>query len=396
MPNRQSFEAEWPPVARRLQAALRHRKVPRTMTEDLVQETGLRLFEIWDRVDPDREVWPLALTIALNILRDHIRTQSRRTQIAIPDAQLDHDTEVIALARVELEQVHAALAHLTVGQRSALLAEIGAAEQPDESASSLKMLRLRGRKRLRTLIDDASAAVASFELVLQRAWRATPAAPFGEQLVPCVSVAAGLLCAATFGGLGATPDGRLGGNAGNGPSASHTSANAIGLWNQSVPFAIGTRSATWVRDIGQMISGGLESAAGGETGRRAEELEERHIRITPTGPDGRHKKPRTGPRPDGVRVRNPRAEVSPDGYRVGGGGDAQVKGQGVGAGVDAESGNNHGEGLTSESLPGPGTPDASAKVEVEDVGDVEYSSTGERAGGTSSSNPSLKEAPATD
>ncbi|MDQ3956308.1 MAG: sigma-70 family RNA polymerase sigma factor, partial [Actinomycetota bacterium] len=343
MPHRQSFETTWPPVARRLQAALRHRRVPRAMTEDLVQETGLRLFQIWNRVDPNRDIWPLALTIALNVLRDHIRAQSRRTQIAIPDAQLDHDTEAIALARVELEQVHAALEQLTDGQRSALLAEIGAAEQPDESASSLKMLRLRGRKRLRALIDRASAAVASFELALQRLWRSAPASPLSEQLVPCVSVAAGLLCAASFGGIGTAAGDHAAVNTHKGSFSSHGGApNAINWLDQSMSLAMATGSSAWIDDMARAI-GGLE-AAEGDAGPGGGELGERRVVVNPQGPDRRHRRPRTGPRPDGVRVHNPRAKVSPDGYRVSGGGTADVGGQRLEVTGAVESGNNDGSG----------------------------------------------------
>lgn len=389
MPDRQSFETTWPPVARRLQAALRHRKVPRAMTEDLVQETGLRLFQIWNRVDPDREIWPLALTIALNVLRDHIRTQSRRTQIAIPDAQLDYDTEAIALARVELEQVHAALDQLTDGQRSALLAEIGAAERPDESASSLKMLRLRGRKRLRALIDGASAAVASFELALQRAWRASPASPLSEQLAPCVSVAAGLLCAASLGGIGTTVGDHAATGTNGGSLSSHAGPNTITWLDQSMSLAVSTGSSGFMHGVAQTMSA-LDAATRDEVA--GGQVDGRGVVIDPEGPDGRHKRPRTGPRPDGVRLHNPRAEVGPDGYQVSGGGTADLGGQRLEVAGGVESGSDDGSGLTSHIV-GPGTPQVSGSVDAGRYGSIEYSSTGERAGHTSPA-PSLKVGPA--
>lgn len=382
MPDRQSFETAWPPVARRLQSALRHRKVPLAMTEDLVQDTGLRLFQIWNRVDPNRDIWPLALTIALNVLRDHIRTQSRRTQIAIPDALLDYDTEAIALARVELEQVHAALDQLTDGQRSALLAEIGAAEQPDESASSLKMLRLRGRKRLRALIDGASAAVASFELAIQRVWRPAPTSPLSEQLAPCVTVAAGLLCAASFGGISTTAGDRAAVNSDRGAFSSHRAApNTIGWLDQSMSLALATGSSGWIHDMAQAIGG--PGVTTGDELFRLREVDERHVLINPKGPDERHKRPRTGPSPDGVRVHNPRAEVGPDGYQVSGGTTAQVGGQRVEVVGGVASGSSSGAGLISQSLPVPGTPEVSGRVDAGRHGSVEYSSTGERAAQTS-------------
>ena len=195
-----SFEMEWPPVARRLHSAFRHKKISPAMREDLVQETGLRLFEIWDRVDPDRDLWPLALTIALNILRDHLRSEARRNQMTAPEELIDHDTERVALARVELAEVNNALPLLTSAQRDALLAELGHDIGRPENSSALKMLRMRARRRLRALIDGASGAVGAIEVGLNRISK-LGSSPLGEGLVPYLSVAAGVLCAAGLSGV---------------------------------------------------------------------------------------------------------------------------------------------------------------------------------------------------
>ncbi|MDQ3955329.1 MAG: hypothetical protein M3285_07260, partial [Actinomycetota bacterium] len=81
---------------------------------------------------------------------------------------------------------------------------------------------------------------------------------------------------------------------------------------------------------------------------------------------------------------NPRAKVSPDGYRVSGGGTADVGGQRLEVTGAVESGNNDGSGLISHALPGPGAPEASGRVDAGRHGSVEYSSAGERAAQTSS------------
>src|SRR3712207_3371775 len=101
-----SFESEWPSTATRLGASLRRRRVPAAMVDDVVQETGLRIFRTWERVDPDRGLWPLALTIAINILRDHLRSEMRKEAASVPHpAVFEPDPEVIALARIKLDRV---------------------------------------------------------------------------------------------------------------------------------------------------------------------------------------------------------------------------------------------------------------------------------------------------
>ena len=79
-----SFEREWPETAQRLTLALRRRRIPHVLIDDLVQETGLRLYERWDAVDPERGAWPLAFTVAMNILKDHLRSEIRRRALTPP------------------------------------------------------------------------------------------------------------------------------------------------------------------------------------------------------------------------------------------------------------------------------------------------------------------------
>ena len=331
--DRPSFEVEWPPVARRLQSALRRRRVPHPLAEDLIQETGLRLFQIWERVDPGRDPWPLALTIALNILRDHIRADNRRQEVVVIDDPVEDDTEAAALARLELARVQEALVQLTSAQRSALLAEVGAATMPRESSPAMKMLRMRARKRLRALMDGASAAVGALGSVVQRALRAGSASSLGEQLAPGASIAAGVLWAGTLGGLGVV----AGGDASLGPGFDPESARPARPHHERVSSATAaasqTRSSTPAR--GSRADASLPGRADKGLAPNpwpAEGLVERH-----DGGKGPEKRPSARRPPTGVRVHNPRVQVEDDGYDVRGRLSGSAAGHTVQAVVKATS-----------------------------------------------------------
>ena len=315
-----SFEVEWPRVAPRLHRTLRARRVPDGVTEDLVQETGARLFEIWERVDPERDVWPLALTIALNILRDQIRAEARRQEVEVPGGVAGDDTETVALARVELGRVRAALGQLTAGQRAALLAEIGVATEPAESASAIKMLRMRGRKRLRTIIDGVSGVAGSLQVGLQRILRSGSTLGLGEQLAPCASVAAGVFCVAGLGSLAVVtgPGTAVAASPVTAPVASSGGAvSGLGLSAHR-----GHRWVTAARPGRERAPAILSPARGDEEARKlAFSTSPRRPadEAAPTSP-----RVETGPgpgrptsRPDeGVRVEESRVSVGPDGYHV--------------------------------------------------------------------------------
>ena len=163
-----SFESEWPDTAARLKTALRRRRIPAPLIDDLVQDTGLRLFQKWECVDPERGAWPLAYTVAMNILKDQLRSEERKKSNLPPPAPSEFDPELMALARIELERVRDALVQLSPGQRSALLAEIGECAENGRSPSAVKMLRLRARKRLRALTHEAPGVLGSIELLAQK------------------------------------------------------------------------------------------------------------------------------------------------------------------------------------------------------------------------------------
>jgi DNA-directed RNA polymerase specialized sigma24 family protein len=156
-PCARGFEEHWPDLARGLDNALRARRVPASRREDIIQETGLRLFVRWAELDPDRPVWPFALTVAMNLMKDEQRMQARRNASPQPAGEVfERGVEEEALARLELTSVQMALQQLTPAQRSVLLADLGEAPYDDRGPAALKMLRMRARRTLRSMINRAS------------------------------------------------------------------------------------------------------------------------------------------------------------------------------------------------------------------------------------------------
>ncbi|HEX2196528.1 MAG TPA: sigma-70 family RNA polymerase sigma factor [Actinomycetota bacterium] len=156
-----SFEAVWPDLERRIHRFLSSKKVPDCQREDVVQETGLRLYRMWAQVDPAGSPIGLALTIAMNIVRDNARRDSHRTVVEIePEIPALCDVERSGLARLELSRVRRALSELTPAQRAVLLSELDRNERPPEaSAAAIKMLRMRARRNLSAILERAGAGV---------------------------------------------------------------------------------------------------------------------------------------------------------------------------------------------------------------------------------------------
>ena len=156
-----SFEAVWPDLERRIHRFLSSKKVPDSQREDVVQETGLRLYRMWAQVDPAGSPIGLALTIAMNIVRDNARRDSHRTVVEIePEIPAVCDVERSGLARLELSRVHRALSELTPAQRSVLLSELDRNQRPPEaSPAAIKMLRMRARRNLSAILERAGCGV---------------------------------------------------------------------------------------------------------------------------------------------------------------------------------------------------------------------------------------------
>ena len=159
---KRSFEAEWAVLARRLRLLLARKHVAPAQHDDLLQETALRLVSMWDSVDRRRELWPLTVTIALNLLRDRGRVVNRDDLVdELPEMQALTDVETAGIARMELTKVREAMDQLSESHRSILMKEIGGhigSALPDGAGD--KMLRMRARRKLRSALEKVSGLVA--------------------------------------------------------------------------------------------------------------------------------------------------------------------------------------------------------------------------------------------
>lgn len=174
---KRAFERSWPELERRLHAFLNNKNVPVCKREDIVQETGLRLFGMWERVDPNRPTWRLAVTIALNLMRDEARRNGRREILGtVPEMATDYDVEEAGLARLELDRVRRALGELSSLHRSVLLRELGdGPEINGRGANAIKMLRLRARRELVALLSRTECGIALVGTRIRQRWSDTRA-----------------------------------------------------------------------------------------------------------------------------------------------------------------------------------------------------------------------------
>lgn len=205
-----AFEQQWPEVAKRLQGLLAGKNVPACKREDVVQETGLRLFGMWEKVDRTRPVWPLVVTITLNLLRDEARRNTEREILgAVPEQPTIHDVEHEGLARLEFERVQQAMAQLSPSHRDVLLNEITPTmEVPKNARNATKMMRLRARRALATLLETAvlRAGLVGFK-IRQSLGFSDPLIPLraGAAETGAVPAAALALAALLFGTMHAQP-----------------------------------------------------------------------------------------------------------------------------------------------------------------------------------------------
>lgn len=157
-----AFEEAWPGLAATVRRMLAAKRVPLDLHDDIVQETGLRLFAMWPRLDLGRPVQNLAVTIALNLARDSARMGSSHPVVgAVPDIADPADVERSALARVELGRVARALGTLRSAHRSVLLTQVDHTHgAPEVGPGALRVMRLRARRHLQAVLDRAGYALA--------------------------------------------------------------------------------------------------------------------------------------------------------------------------------------------------------------------------------------------
>ena len=158
---RSEFETQWPELARRLEFFLARSGVPGDTRDDVIQDTALRLYGMWMRVENDRSAWPLTKTIALNLVRDASRRRgSVEIEWEIPDLPAPHDVESSGIARIELRRVEKALREMSPAHRSLILEEVGGEAAPvATSPAAEKMMRMRARKRLIALLEKVSILI---------------------------------------------------------------------------------------------------------------------------------------------------------------------------------------------------------------------------------------------
>lgn len=169
---RRAFEQQWPQFEKALGRVLAKRNICEADRADVAQETALRLLKRWDRIDHSRPVLPLAITIALNVMRDNLRRSTKREMAMgeLPERPCSSDVENEGLTKVQFQDVVRAMKDLSPSHRTVLLDEI--AEHPSTSGrseSAVKMLRMRARRRLSALLESASAFV-SLAAIKLRIW----------------------------------------------------------------------------------------------------------------------------------------------------------------------------------------------------------------------------------
>jgi DNA-directed RNA polymerase specialized sigma24 family protein len=154
------FGKQWPALQRRLNAFLRGKGVPPSEIDDIVQEVAARLVSFWHKVDPNRPLWPLTVTIALNLVRDRGRRPDLEFPGELPDVAGPGDVADAGIARLELAAVVRAMDALTPSQKAALLQSIFPDDETARSTSAEKMLRMRARRRLANAVGRACGGLA--------------------------------------------------------------------------------------------------------------------------------------------------------------------------------------------------------------------------------------------
>jgi DNA-directed RNA polymerase specialized sigma24 family protein len=158
------FATLWPELVPKLRTMLARAGAPATDRDDLVQETALRLYRMWPKVDQERGVEPLARRIAMNAWRDQWRRRGEREVLGdIPELATGNDTERTALARIEVREVSRALGRLRPATAAVLRTAAADAERDPAvgeggTPAALRMARCRARRALQASLRVACAA----------------------------------------------------------------------------------------------------------------------------------------------------------------------------------------------------------------------------------------------
>lgn len=170
-----AFDEAWPDLEIRLRRSLTARAVPAQDRDDVIQETALRVYRVWDSLDPTRSAWPFVVTVAVNFWRDIVRERTGRIAQVQPMATIevtDHvDVERDVLARQELASVGVAWRALGPEQRRLLLATEEFADTVRPLRPAERVARMRVRRQLARAVGRASALIPV--MWLRRPGRAT-------------------------------------------------------------------------------------------------------------------------------------------------------------------------------------------------------------------------------
>ena len=178
------FADGWTQLAPRLRAVLARAGAPVADRDDLVQETAIRLLGMWEAVDWNRPIEPLARQIALNLWRDQWRKTGRRELVGeVAEQVAANDTERAALARVQVGEVSRALESLPTSTAAVLRLAVVESESdcpPARTSGAVRMARTRARRALLACVKVASAVVVATCAAGRAVSRsATPAAAMG-------------------------------------------------------------------------------------------------------------------------------------------------------------------------------------------------------------------------
>jgi RNA polymerase sigma-70 factor (ECF subfamily) len=213
-PDIREFEAFWERVHGRL-CRLVARRYDAADADEIVQETMLRCYENWSRLDPERDPWPWLTVVARRIATDHARARTRRAELeaaAVPPLVDPSRPDEEVCARELSGTVQQALLAMGDSDRTLLslryldempTAEIASLTGRTDTAVRQHLFRVRPRFAaiLRRLLDGTAGALAPAGCWLRR-WRkalagAVPSA--GTLAVCCLSIVTGVTVGAGLG-----------------------------------------------------------------------------------------------------------------------------------------------------------------------------------------------------
>ena len=146
-----------------------YRMRSRADAEDLTQQTFERALKAWSRYDPSRAgVGTWLLTIARNLLIDHMRADRSSRRQPIDDLGAGHDALVAPDVPLDLglePDLEHALSSLGVREREIIALRFGGeltgpeiAELMDLSLANVQQILSRSLRRMRSVIDERQRA----------------------------------------------------------------------------------------------------------------------------------------------------------------------------------------------------------------------------------------------